>query len=733
MTKLNDLNITNSEILGEIVELFDSIPLLNWMSNRTIRAKDMPKDSSEKIIVNLAKPHMLEDTDYFRESALTYKKTGVYTDAFPSKAPSSPYRKFWDEEKRRCLEGYVRKSDGEWITGYHYFYLNYSPILRTEIIGERSKDGTVQAERITDFPDFWDGDYLFFHYVEQAEKAGKHGVTLKARGKGYSYKAASMCLRNYHLIKKSKSFALASDKDYLTLDGILNKVWDINSFIVDKVGFAKRLIITDSLQGMHKQAGYKKAGTSSEGGFLSEIIGVTLKNDPDKARGKRGKLILWEESGSFPHILKSWRLAQKSVESGNRVFGFMLAFGTGGEEGVNFEGLEELFYKPKAYSILRLSNIFDKTSEIGTCGMFIPDYLNREDCYDKDGNSDVVKAVYEVLVKRFEIKYSVSNPTDYAQTIAEEPFTPQEAVMRTEGTVFPVQEIKSYLARIEPTREFFVGPHYVGEILYTGMNNVEFRPRFDISPIRDYPMKGKDTTGAIEIFQLPKVLPGDTKPIWGRYIGGIDPVDDDIGTSLFSILIMDLFTDEIVAEYTGRENSADFNFEKSLKLALLYNAELNYENKLKGLFDYFKRMNALRYLADTPESLRDMDYVKTIHTTGNKSKGTPPSPNINKWGRRLQADWMSSARIETTELDKEEITLKLHSIRSIGYLKECSQWNINGNFDRISAGNMLFILRANKIKLAEGLKGSNSNRERDEYANDPFFMENYSSVEGFDI
>ena len=41
-------------------------------------------------------------------------------------------------------------------------------------------------------------------------------------------------------------------------------------------------------------------------GVLNEVIGVSLKNDPQKARGKSGPLIIWEEMGKFPGLLQAW-------------------------------------------------------------------------------------------------------------------------------------------------------------------------------------------------------------------------------------------------------------------------------------------------------------------------------------------------------------------------------------------------------------------------------------------
>ena len=72
-------------------------------------------------------------------------------------------------------------------------------------------------------------------------------------------------------------------------------------------------------------------------------------------------MILWEEAGKFKDILQSWQIARPSVEdSGGNAFGTMIAFGTGGSEGADFEGLKEMFYHPKGYNILSFPNIWDE-------------------------------------------------------------------------------------------------------------------------------------------------------------------------------------------------------------------------------------------------------------------------------------------------------------------------------------------------------------------------------------
>jgi hypothetical protein len=394
--------------------------------------------------------------------------------------------------------------------------------------------------------------------------------------------------------------------------------------------------------------------------------------------------------------------------------------------------LSQLFYGPKAYKIYGVKNVFDKNSDKNYCSFFVPDYLNRADCYDKDGNSDVTKALAEIIARRIEIKYSSNDSSHLTQHKAEHPVTPQEAMMRTQGSEFPVLELTDHLSRISPSKEQFVANHYIIDITWRGHNLIDWKPVFDKQPIRSYPYKGRDILGAIEVYELPKTTQGGKIP-WGRYIIGVDPVDDDTnltqGISLFNVWVFDLWDDVFVAEYTGRYPKASDNYDIAAKLAVMYNAEVNYENKLKGMFDFFNKRNMLNYLMDTPNLLRDMEYVKDKNTFGNKSKGTPPNEQINAFARRQQAEWMLTpvASREKTSYDdtgnlQKEVTLGYQTLRSFGYIQECISWNKDGNFDRVSGANMVFIARADRYKITQS--STKVETEADPYADDPFFKNN---------
>ena len=71
-----------------------------------------------------------------------------------------------------------------------------------------------------------------------------------------------------------------------------------------------------------------------------------------------------------------------------------------------------------------------------------------------------------------------------------------------------------------------------------------------------------------------------------------------------------MFTDRIVAEYTGRQAFAEDNYEIVRLLCLFYNAKCMYESNKKGLYGYFSKMGCTHLLADTPEYLRDKQMIK---------------------------------------------------------------------------------------------------------------------------
>ncbi len=724
-TDYSYLKKEDPKVFALIDEAVNTIPFMrHCMGDEKVRkyAKDLKRDDKGRVIVDVTKPHLIEDMDYFRERAIFYEKHGKYTNLFPSKNPFGAYKKFWAEEKRRFKEGYVRESDGEWVPGYLYFYWNYSPIWQAAQDADTAAAGGKEADRVRKFPQPYLGDYLFFHYIDQARKAGKHTKMLKSRGIGMSFKAGAFGPCNM-IIKPgtgNPNVYLASDKTFLSGDkGVFGKVVDVLDWLAETTPFPRMRLI-NSIRSMEIQLGYYNEN-GNRAGNLASVYGISLKDNPDKARGIRGPFIFYEEDGLFPNLEKAWNVNRPGMEAGGLATGLMFAGGTGGTEGASFEGSKKLFYSPEAYNIYGIPNYYDKNIN-GTlkCGFFWGAYMNREGCTHPNGEVDIAKALIEIMTERVLIIKSSNDPAAITQKKAENPLTPDEAIMRTTGALFPVADISEYMNHINANKDKFLSSLYYGKLVYGTDGEVKFLPDPDSFPIRSLDIQG-NRSGSVEIFEMPKTIRG-SQTVAGRYIAGIDPIDQDVGPSLFCITVLDTFTDRLVAQYIGRYPKAEQCYEIALKLLKFYGAKANYENNLKGLYSYFKYKNSLVYLADTPEILKDMDMMKP---SANTNKGTRATAPINAWGRQLQVSWMLT-KVKDTEDDEEETKLKLHEIKSLRYLEEAAAWHPDGNYDMVSAMGMLFIYREEILKRSEKLK-EDFQETKNSFLSSPFFGEKHSN------
>lgn len=629
------------------------------------------------------------NSNKFRKPCIEFINTGKYCQ-FPK--GTSEYYKFWEQEMNYCIDGYTAE-DGEYITGYNYFYLNYCPIQRIvyeKSINKRGEE-VIKKTRKAAFPDFYDYDYYFFQSVQEAEEQGKHLCVAKSRRKGYSYKCGSMLCRNFFLIPSSKSYVYAANKQYLTEDGILTKAWDYMDFIDQHTAWGKKRQVANTQ--MRRRASMlvtDEFGNKVEVGYKSEIIGVSLKDNPDAVRGKAGKLILWEEAGSNNQLEAAWQIARPSVEQDGVAFGLMLMFGTGGDEGDNVAALRNAFYDPKAFNCLEFENIWDEGAQDKPCGFFVPQHTNLDirDDYgnrlymDKDGNTLHEKAREFILKLREEELKSAKSSQQIDRYCAEHSETPAEAFTELSGNIFPKKELQKQLAKIR-TNKKLANAKQVGDFtMIDGLPVWNIKKQGDIT---EYPLPKKaDPTGAIVIWEHPvKDAP------FGLYIIGVDPYDhDQSGTnSLGSCIVYKRFQDfesyhdVIVAEYTGRPKTAEEFYERVRRLAMYYNAKIMYENQNKGLFSYFKNKHSDWMLADQPDILKDI----VSNTTVNRGKGCHMSKEIKLWCEGKIKEWL--------EEDRGNGQLGLNTILSEPFLEELIKYNDKGNFDRIMSFCQIMIYR----------------------------------------
>lgn len=646
----------------------------------------------------------LHDTDKFRQAAIFFQQHGCYTLA---PRGTTDYNKYWEQETDRCLNGYTAP-DGEGITGYNYFYLNYSPIMRLKEEEYTDREGNLRKrrQRILEFPSFWDYDYYYFCAIEQAELEGKHMAVLKCRQRGYSFKGGSMLVRNYMLIPGSKNFAIASEQKFLIGDGLLTKAWQIMDFLDKHTAWAKQRLVSTR---MERTSGYKitdEFGKQTEQGYLSSITGITLKNDPERVRGTRAKLVLWEEGGKFPSLLDAWRIEQPSVETDDgKAFGLMIAFGTGGTEGASFEGLKELFYKPKSYNVLSFPNIWDEGRENTECAFFVPAYSNLESFdddgnqvyMDKDGNSYKEKAIENLIDQRNKVKDGGASQQSIDRFISERPIRPAEAVLELGKNIFPRKLLMDQLTRIRTNKKLQSMKHIV-DLEWDGNGQVKAteKPSGDIT---NYPLKkGDKPHGSVVIWEYPV-----KDPPHGLYIGGCDPYDhdDSFTNSLGSTFIFkrvragEAWTDVIVAEYSGRPDTAEEYYENVRKLLTFYNARLLFENERKGIYPYFTNKHCDYLLADQPDKIISEVFKDS---KVQRRKGCHMTKQIRAYGEGLILEWL---------LDEfEEGHPNVERVYSEPLIEELIENDGVRNVDRVIALCMVMIYREElyQVKVSSAKK-----------------------------
>lgn len=717
------------EVREQFMDAISTIPLIqNLISPSRPAIETLPRDSQGRAIIDITNPPTFEDADWFRQPALFFLKNGCYTFLRPNSNPNSEYRKYWDREIDRCYNGLLRETDGMYIPGYLYWFLNYCPMMINKY-----KEGQKKAIRTEGFAYFFEGIWWRYLYLKNARDKGHHAVELAKRGCAKSYGLAAIMSHNLIIGESEESkrrtitVLTAYQKEYLKddKDGTLSKFVPILSFLSKNTPFP-RLMLKQSSNEMTWQMGYKDEYGRNQGS-LNQVMGVSAKDDSDKLRGKRG-YILFEEFGNFPSLLDLYDVTRKSVEDGDYTFALMYLIGTANNKEANFQSAKTLLYATESYNIESLKNVYDKKGQgRDTFGFFFPSYINRAGCYNKDGISDVVKALLQVLMNRYKAKYG-ADPTSVLRVIAEDPITPAEAIIKVKDAYFPVAALNERAQQLD-TNPHIYDDIYVGELFFNNSNQVEFRPTGDI-PIRKFPVDN-DTKGALEIYVMPEK--DSTGTVFNnRYILGYDPTNNDQAEShsLASVFVFDLFTDRIVAEFTGRTEFADDMHEIVRKLCLFYNGKVLYESNIKGCYSYMEKMHSTYLLADTPQYLRDKQIIK-YSGFGSSAKGVSATAPVNNFANRLIRDWFNKlVPIERTDENgnKEIIqTPSLYLLKTRALIEEAIQFNPEINVDRIRALGMVMLYREEYVILY----GNNLNKEsrekvrKDDPSNDPFFQRNY--------
>lgn len=666
------------------------------------------------------------NTSVFREEGRKFTKRGYYTDA-PWESPE--WFEYWTEQRDRCTNGY--SVGGAKITGEHYFYLNFSPIMKVD-----DTSGS-KAKKVKGFPDFWDGDYNYFWIREIARegvfdavaegdeakeafikldsvqqalelkrlfeslhlevkvkvdhmRGGWNIIVGKSRRKGYSLKSASIATNNLFTRPDSYSIMAAYEKKFLYPKGLFTMAKENINFINKNTAWGCPSDFVNKQD--HIRLSYSETnenGIPLELGPMSELQALTFKDNSDAARGKDAYDIWFEESGAFgtPGLLKdSYSATQDCVMAGAIKTGMITLFGTSGDMEGGTADYADMHSRPEAFGLMPFVNIWDKGFEDTTCGFFHPIHWNMEGYYDEQGNSDQAGAIAEEDKIREDLIKNGATSTEINKRMQEKPKGPAEAFASISVNNYPVVELKAQKRMVEardlnrvkgtPVEMYYKEGELICKPILDGSAN----------PIMSYTNLPTDKRGCVVMYEQPNGTPPK-----GLYKIGYDPVRQDQGSSLAALIVYKGVQrgshrkNIIAAEFIGRtENPEDMDRIAEM-LADFYNTTIMHENEVTSVKNFFRRIKRLSLLAAQP------DKVISANIKNSKVKriyGCHMTDKLKDAGERYIKEWL----LEVVDHDEDGTKIRnLDNIFSLRLLEELIAYNRKGNFDLHSALIMCMI------------------------------------------
>ena len=555
-------------------------------------------------------PH---EKDLYWHNPLIIPKSKKEYSAFLKREDIIIDRLWWERQKKRCEEGYfvddaidynggdifldgvnvVREADNVisiphlgirikdrrvYITGRHYFYLNFWVIQRED---------KELGRKIVGNPYFTDLSFENWWIRERMRVERKDNMFAKARQRGLSEEEACDTAYDFSFLQDVQLAIVGGQSDYNT-----------RTFMMVKRG----------LNNIYNTQFYKELAVNTSDTIMTRytnavLYSKTAKGNSQILSGLTPYHVKLEEIGIMePGLVKDIaEFIKPSLYVQGRKVGFLSYIGTGGEADIGVEDMEKMFYNPSEYNLLQFKNIYEENTSTDIA-YFVPAW--KFAIMDEDGNSlrEESEKFHDVEMAKKDAKgrfqYNILNPrkpSDIFNVITGGFFGDQIAQW--------CNETRAYINNNRRARVV-----ERGDLVWKNRNK----------PMEGVKFVPNNESGVFYIAEHPRLDDND-KAKEGIYYAGTDSYDQDeakTSSSKLACVIYKTFDDSngydqqgifnnFVAYYLDRpslnEGGANVAFENSAKLCVYYSAPNMIEYSKILIFSWYEDNALSGYLKPRPD------------------------------------------------------------------------------------------------------------------------------------